>query len=192
MSMNLLCLIGLTGCGKTYIRDNILCKDHSDRFTFKQVLQVTTRERREDEINNPNTYLFVNDETYDALVNDNQLFAVTNFNGNRYGTLKQLCINKENFYNVIIANAEGYKQICKELKDEDVNIWAVYVSSDDSKNYFEKHNNRTEEQIKEEMDALNSIIYDTSISNDKDNRATYETIIQSFIESGVAYDGDQT
>jgi guanylate kinase len=188
--MNLLCLIGLTGCGKTYIRDNILCKDHNDRFTFKQVLQVTTRERRDDEINNPNTYLFVNNETYDALCNDNQLFAITNFNENKYGTLKQMCIDKEDFYNVIIANAEGYKQICKELKDNsNANIFAIYVSSDDCENHFKLHNNRTEEQIQEEMKALNSIIYDACIKNDKNCRANYEDIIQNLIKSGVIYNG---
>ena len=183
--MNLLCLIGLTGCGKTYIRDNILCKDHNDGLTFKQVLQITTRERRKDEINNPNTYLFVNDETYVALFNDDQLFATTEFNGNKYGTLKQLCIDKPNFYNVIIANAEGYKQICKELKDTNANIFAIHISSDDSENYFKAHNNRTEEQIQEEKNSLNSIIYDALILNNKDNRATYDYIIKTFNESGV-------
>lgn len=80
--MQYLVLVGVSGAGKTSLRDN-LCKRYPE--IFYKVNQATTRPMRETETEDD--YLFITEEQYDNM--KDELIGRTEVNGYRYGSLVQ-------------------------------------------------------------------------------------------------------
>ena len=79
----LLVISGPSGAGKGTLVARLL--DHDPTFAFS--VSVTTRGRRENEIEDVH-YHFISDEEYDKLLEEDAFLEHASVHGHRYGTLK--------------------------------------------------------------------------------------------------------
>ena len=79
----LLVISGPSGAGKGTLVSMLLDKDP----TFAFSVSVTTRARRENEIEDVH-YHFISDTEYDKLLSEDAFLEHANVHGHRYGTLK--------------------------------------------------------------------------------------------------------
>lgn len=99
-NLKFLVIGGVSGVGKTYLRD-ALVQRYPEKYCV--VKQVTTRSRRVDEPED--AYIFLKDKSeYDSL--HDQLVGRTEINGNYYGSL---IVPEETRICVIILNEEGIR-----------------------------------------------------------------------------------
>ena len=74
-------IVGESGCGKTYLRDNLI-KRHPDRYC--EIRSTVSRQPRESE--DVNAYHFINRTTFEKLIHTNELLQHVEWGGNYYGT----------------------------------------------------------------------------------------------------------
>lgn len=104
---------GVSGVGKTYVRDALVEKYPEKYCSIKQ---VTTRARREGELED--AYLFLTKDEYDKM--QHSLIGRTEINGNYYGSIieegeERICI--------IILNEEGIRDFRKIKTLEDNSLF---------------------------------------------------------------------
>lgn len=175
MKTNILVLCGVSGSGKTYIRNlikNTICmKD----LSFHIPMQVTTRKKRYEE--GPCDYIFLSKEDFDILADNEELVAYTNFNEKEYGTIKNNICPGNNVINLIVASAEGCKDILNVYKENNnVNIKTALVLSDLDEKILKSHNDRTLYFAKKELCELLEFPHDFYVPNYKCDRVNEETI----------------
>lgn len=129
--MNLVFLIGESGCGKTTLQENLI-KYNPNLFT--NIVSSTTRDMREGETDGKE-YNFVSKEKFSTL----ELIQSVNFGGNSYGTeLNEF--NKDAAFGLFIVTPEGVYDTINALKERNIEFNYQIVFFLTSKKLLESHN----------------------------------------------------
>ena len=177
----LIVLSGPSGVGK-----GTICKDLIEYFNAWYSVSVTTREKRDGEIDGKD-YFFVTKEQFEQRIKDNDFLEYATYNNNYYGTLKskineQLDNNVDVFTEIEVKGARNIKNIYKDS----VLIYILPPSLKELEDRLRGRNTEDEETINNRMkitkEELNQIdIYDYAIVNDDLDKAIEK--VKNIIES---------
>ncbi len=126
---NLLLLIGVSGCGKSTVAEN-LCSKHG----FQEIPSHTTRAKRigekdqyEVEPGEKPAYFFISEEEFLDRVNKGEFIENVKFGASYYGVHKSNVLEGSKI--ALVVEPEGAKQIAKFYKNSDtVNLTTVYLN----------------------------------------------------------------
>ena len=177
----LIVISGPSGVGK-----GTICKELVEYFNAWYSVSVTTREKRDGEIDGKN-YFFVTKEDFETKIKDNEFLEYATYNNNYYGTLKSK-INERLDNNIDVfteIEVNGAKNI-KNIYEDSVLIYILPPSLKELENRLRGRNTEDEETIKKRMmitkEELKQIdIYDYAVIND-DLEKTIEKV-KNIIES---------
>lgn len=174
-------LSGPSGVGK-----GTICKELIEYFNGWFSVSVTTRDKRDGEIDGKD-YFFVTKEEFEQKIKDNDFLEYATYNNNYYGTLKskineKLDNNIDVFAEIEVKGARNIKEIYKDSI-------LIYILPPSLKELEERLRNRhteDEETIKNRMsitkEELKQIdIYDYAIVNDDLEKA--KEMVKHIIES---------
>ena len=114
----LLCILGRTASGK----DSLVAK-LCERTNAKQLISYTTRDRRNGE---GETHIFVTEEEYHTMLDNNQVAVDTNIAGNYYwSTIEQLYET-----DIYVIDYVGLKKL-RELNLPNLRLISVFVNTPD-------------------------------------------------------------
>lgn len=111
----LLCIMAESASGKDTLA-NLLC----ERNGFNAVLSHTTRPRRDNE---GETHVFVAEDTYNQMLQDEQVAAHTVINGYHYWCTKDQLYNND----IYVIDPSGIKTL-KELNLPNLRLVTVYIN----------------------------------------------------------------
>lgn len=143
---------GPSGTGKGTIAKELLRRDKNIKFSTS----VTTRERREGEVEGVD-YFFVSNEQYDEFLAQDAFYEhVDSQYGARYGTLRS---EVDSFINVgqdVLFDMDwaGARQMRAKAKDDVVTIYLLPPSIKELRNRLEKRGTDSPEVIKKRMDII--------------------------------------
>lgn len=83
-------LSGITGAGKSYLKKHII-----NELNFKNIVIVTTRDKRNDEVDGIDKH-FVTDEEFEKMKSDGKISVTFDFLGNKYGYYTEDLLKCEN------------------------------------------------------------------------------------------------
>lgn len=115
--LKLLVLGGISGSGKTYLRDELL--KHFPEKYYK-VKQVTTRPMRKDE--DPNNYRFISKREYSNI--EKYLIGKTEIKGNFYGSILDYT---EERIGIIILDEKGIKDFRNAFKEVNQKVFYLVL-----------------------------------------------------------------
>ena len=143
----LLVISGPSGAGKGTLVGKLLDKDPS--FCFS--VSVTTRSRRENEIEDVH-YHFISDEEYDKLLAADAFIEHASVHGHRYGTLKSEVYDRmEKGQNVLLdIDPQGAREVMRKEKDC-VSVFILPPSYHDLKVRLHSRNTENEEEIQRRL-----------------------------------------
>ena len=143
----LLVISGPSGAGKGTLVSKLLDKDP----TFAFSVSVTTRARRDNEIEDVH-YHFISDEEYDKLLEADAFLEHASVHGNRYGTLKQEVYERmERGQNVLLdIDPQGARTVM-EKEPECVSVFILPPSYHDLKVRLHTRNTEKEEEIQRRL-----------------------------------------
>lgn len=143
----LLVISGPSGTGKGTLVAKLLNKDPS--FCFS--VSVTTRARRENEIEDVH-YHFISDEEYDKLLAGDAFIEHASVHGHRYGTLKSEVYDRmEHGQNVLLdIDPQGARNVMAREKDC-VSVFILPPSYHDLKVRLHSRNTENEEEIQRRL-----------------------------------------
>ena len=143
----LLVISGPSGAGKGTLVDKLLEKDPS--FCFS--VSVTTRRRRENEIDDVH-YHFISEEEYDKLLAEDAFIEHACVHGHRYGTLKsEVYDRREKGQNVLLdIDPQGAREVMSKEKDC-VSVFILPPSYHDLKVRLHTRNTENEEEIQRRL-----------------------------------------
>jgi len=143
----LLVISGPSGAGKGTLVSKLLDKDP----TFAFSVSVTTRARRDNEIEDVH-YHFISDEEYDKLLEADAFLEHASVHGNRYGTLKQEVYERmERGQNVLLdIDPQGARAVM-EKEPECVSVFILPPSYHDLKVRLHTRNTEKEEEIQRRL-----------------------------------------
>lgn len=108
-------LSGITGAGKSYLKKHII-----ERLKFKNIVIVTTRAKRINEIDGIDKH-FVTDEEFEGLKKFGKISVDFEFLGNKYGYLTEDLIFDENSITELhYSTIDNFKKIAK-------NVISIYI-----------------------------------------------------------------
>jgi len=177
----LIVISGPSGVGKGTIRKELV-----EYFNAWFSVSVTTREKRDGEIEGKD-YFFVTKEEFEQKIKDNNFLEYATYNNNYYGTLKskideQLANNVDVFTEIEVKGARNIKNIYKDS----VLIYILPPSLKELEDRLRGRNTEDELTIqnrmniaKEELKQIN--IYDYAVINDDLEKAIEK--IKNIIES---------
>lgn len=139
----LLVISGPSGAGKGTLVAKLLDKDP----TFAFSVSVTTRRRRENEIEDVH-YHFISDAEYDKLLSEDAFLEHADVHGNRYGTLKSEVYERmERSQNVLLdIDPQGARTVM-EKEPNCVSVFILPPSYHDLKVRLHSRNTEKEEEI---------------------------------------------
>ncbi len=139
----LLVISGPSGAGKGTLVSKLLDKDP----TFAFSVSVTTRGRRENEIEDVH-YHFISDAEYDKLLSEDAFLEHASVHGNRYGTLKSEVYERmERGQNVLLdIDPQGARTVM-EKEPNSVSVFILPPSYHDLKVRLHTRNTENEEEI---------------------------------------------
>ena len=178
-------ICGVSGSGKDYIAKKLV---DNKEYNFNKPKQITTRKKRDE---NDNDYLFLSKESYLEYYNKGLLFAITQVNGNLYGTplisvLNENEIKDKDTYNIIIVNKLGYLDAINKLEELNKldNVIYEYILIRINSSDKVKRLNRDEKFIENEsneLDELNpNFIYYNSFNKEIDIKFIINSIKKEF------------
>ncbi len=143
----LLVVSGPSGTGKGTLVAKLLEKDP----TFAFSVSVTTRARRENEIEDVH-YHFISDAEYDKLLDEDAFIEHASVHGNRYGTLKsEVYARMENGLNVLLdIDPQGARAVM-EKEPDCVSIFVLPPSYHELKVRLHTRNTEKEEEIERRL-----------------------------------------
>lgn len=108
-------LSGVTGAGKSYLKKHII-----ERLQFKNIIIVTTRAKRINEIDGIDKH-FVTDEEFESLKKSGKISVTFEFLKNKYGYLTEDLIFDENSITELhYSTIDDFKKIAK-------NVISIYI-----------------------------------------------------------------
>jgi len=174
-------LSGPSGVGK-----GTICKELIEYFNGWFSVSVTTRDKRDGEIDGKD-YFFVTREEFEQKIKDNDFLEYATYNNNYYGTLKskineKIDNNIDVFAEIEVKGARNIKNIYKDS----VLIYILPPSLKELEDRLRNRNTEDEETIKNRMnitkEELKQIdIYDYAIVNDDLEKA--KEMVKHIIES---------
>ena len=143
----LLVISGPSGAGKGTLVSKLLDKDPSFAFS----VSVTTRNRRENEIEDVH-YHFISEEEYDKLLSEDAFLEHASVHGHRYGTLKSEVYDRmERGQNVLLdIDPQGARAVMEKEKDC-VSVFILPPSYHDLKVRLHTRNTEREEEIQRRL-----------------------------------------
>lgn len=108
-------LSGITGVGKSYIKKHII-----EKLNFKNIVIVTTREKRENEVNGIDKH-FVNEQEFENLQKQGKTSVNFEFLENKYAYYTKDLISDEN------SITELHYDTIEEFKKVAKNVISIYV-----------------------------------------------------------------
>ena len=143
----LLVISGPSGTGKGTLVAKLLDKDPS--FCFS--VSVTTRSRRENEIEDVH-YHFISVEEYDKLLADDAFIEHASVHGHRYGTLKSEVYDRmERGQNVLLdIDPQGAREVMNREKDC-VSVFILPPSYHELKVRLHSRNTENEDEIRRRL-----------------------------------------
>ena len=143
----LLVISGPSGTGKGTLVAKLLEKDP----TFAFSVSVTTRSRRENEIEDVH-YHFISDAEYDKLLDEDAFIEHASVHGNRYGTLKsEVYARMESGQNVLLdIDPQGARAVM-EKEPDCVSVFILPPSYHDLKVRLHTRNTEKEEEIERRL-----------------------------------------
>ena len=143
----LLVISGPSGAGKGTLVSKLLEKDP----TFCFSVSVTTRGRRENEIEDVH-YHFISEEEYDKLLAEDAFIEHASVHGHRYGTLKSEVYDRmERGQNVLLdIDPQGAREVMSKEKDC-VSVFILPPSYHDLKVRLHTRNTENEEEIQRRL-----------------------------------------
>ena len=143
----LLVISGPSGTGKGTLVAKLLNKDP----TFCFSVSVTTRARRENEIEDVH-YHFISEEEYDKLLAEDAFIEHACVHGHRYGTLKSEVYDRmEHGMNVLLdIDPQGARKVMEKEKDC-VSVFILPPSYHDLKVRLHSRNTENEEEIQRRL-----------------------------------------
>lgn len=192
-------ITGTSCSGKSTIAQK-LCKEVDLRF--KQVIAITTRNRRKDDLN----YEYVSNEEFDQLLADQKLLVNSTYRGKKYGIKKEeynnilrqhkiplLVITPVSAAELLTGNQEKYMSIFLDSQDDILLDRLIERSSNtpDKKAFFEQ--NQTDRRYQDKTHYIvNNIDLESTVSLitllwKYQNRggALSQKIITSMIKCGI-------
>ena len=176
----LIILSGPSGVGKGCVRQEIM---KNDKLGLVYSISMTTRKKREKEVDGKD-YYFVRDEEFQRNIDNGNFLEWANFVGHRYGTPKdkveQLRNQGKNVFLEIEIN--GANQVMSKIHDDRmISFFLMPPSFQALENRIRKRKTESEEIIQERLQkGLKEMTmtenYDYIVINDKVQRAAQEII----------------
>lgn len=176
----LIILSGPSGVGKNCVRQEIM---KSGKVNLTYSISMTTREKREKEIDGVD-YYFVSDEEFQKNIDNGNFLEWAEFVGHRYGTPKDKVEDLRNHGKNVFLEIEinGARQVMDAVKDDRViSFFLMPPSFAALEKRIRKRKTESEEIIQERLQkGLKEMTmtdnYDHIIINDKISRAAQEII----------------
>ena len=176
----LIILSGPSGVGKNCVRQEIM---KSNKLDLTYSISMTTREKREKEVDGVD-YYFVSEEEFQRNIDAGNFLEWASFVGHRYGTPKDKVESLRNAGKNVFLEIEinGAKQVMEAVKDDRViSFFLMPPSFSALEKRIRKRKTESEEIIQERLQkGLKEMTmtenYDHVVINDKVTRAAQEII----------------
>ena len=176
----LIILSGPSGVGKNCVRQEIM---KSNKLNLTYSISMTTREKREKEVDGVD-YYFVSEEEFQRNIDAGNFLEWASFVGHRYGTPKDKVESLRNAGKNVFLEIEinGAKQVMDAVKDDRViSFFLMPPSFAALEKRIRKRKTESEEIIQERLQkGLKEMTmtenYDHVVINDKVSRAAQEII----------------
>tara|TARA_B100000949_G_scaffold232343_1_gene246373 strand:+ start:222 stop:782 length:561 start_codon:yes stop_codon:yes gene_type:complete len=133
---------GPSGVGK----DSVIKTLNKTNNNIKNIITITTRKRRGNEIHNKD-YIFVSKKEFENLITNNKLFEWSKVYGNYYGVPKDQIENNLNNQNKIIIKTDI--QGIKKLKQKFKNAVTIFIMPPDVKTLLNRLKSRKTDSIED-------------------------------------------
>ena len=176
----LIILSGPSGVGKNCVRQEIV---KSNRLSLTYSVSMTTRQKREKEVDGVD-YYFVSDEEFQKNIDSGNFLEWAEFVGHRYGTPKDKVEALRNQGKNVFLEIEinGARQVMERVKDDRViSFFLMPPSFAALEARIRKRKTESEEIIQERLqkgmkEMTMTENYDYIVVNDKISRAAQEII----------------